>query len=224
MSALTRTTANAVTRELCRRYAMLVTYKAGPLWGAVGMVFDAARLAGARVPSGREFVEQYAQALPLIPGAGSPASVLLALPEAPMEPDAEAELFVHEATHGVQYRADARWPVLYVQHPEYRALSAEAPAYAAGLALRWVLTGRVPTQADIDGVVHVLHEGYGAGDHAVVAGDLLAARITELAHGVIRSEAARVAIAIIYREQPDALHPDALALLRAHCPEALVLA
>ena len=70
-------------------------------------------------------------------------------------------------------------------------------------------------------IVHSGNESVGLTPLADAERELLSD--TEIAHGVIRSELARLAIAITYRDQPDALDANALTLLRAHCPDALVL-
>jgi hypothetical protein len=54
----------------------------------------------------------------------------------------------------------------------------------------------------LDGFVSVLREGYDAQDHAQVGHDVIELRAAEVSMGVIRSELARLAIAIVYREQP----------------------
>lgn len=218
---ITQETAEKVVDALCAEVGAVRIKKSGRAWEALGLLFDGLRLVGLRVPSGREVVSEYAQTVPLVPGVQTPVSTAVLEPDVELAPDTLCELFVHECTHGEQSNGDPAWAVKYLQHREYRAGTAEAPAFAGAVALRWALTGELPDT--LEGFASVLREGYDAQDHAQVAHDVIEIRATEIAHGVIRSALARLAIATIYREQPGALHPDAVALLRAHCPDALVL-
>lgn len=218
---ITQATAEKVVDALCERVGAVRITKSGRAWEALGLAFDGLKLVGLSVPSGRAVVREYAQTVPLIPGVKTPVSTAVLLPERELSPDALCELFVHECTHSQQSNGDAAWGVKYLQHREYRAGTAEAPAFAAGLAFRWALTGAVPES--LDGFVSVLREGYDAQDHAQVGHDVIELRATEVSMGVIRSELARLAIAIVYREQPLAIHPDARVLLEANCPQALVV-
>lgn len=220
MEAITQATAEKIVDALCAHVGAVRIRKEGRAWEALGLLFDGLKLAGLRVPSGRQIVESYTQTVPLIPGVPTPVSTAVLEPAREIAPDALAALFVHECTHGQQSNADPAWGVKYLQHREYRAGTAEAPAFAAAVAFRWALTAALPTS--LDGFASVLREGYDAQDHATVAQDVIEIRATEIAHGVIRSEVARLAIATLYREQPDAIHPDALLLMQANCPQALV--
>lgn len=222
MEAITQATADKVVDALCERVGALRIRKTGTAWSALGLLFDGLKLVGLAVPSGRQVVHEYAQTVPIVPGAHTPVSTAVLLPDRELAPDNLCELFVHECTHSQQSNGDAAWGVKYLQHREYRAGTAEAPAFAAAVAFRWALTFALPDS--LDGFVSVLREGYDARDHAEVAHDVIELRATEIAHGVIRSELARLAIAIVYREQPGAIHPEARVLMEANCPQALVLA
>ncbi len=221
MEAITQETADAIVDALCAKVGAVRIRKTGAAWEALGLAFDGLKLTGLHVPSGRQVVREYAQTVPILPGVHTPVSTAVLLPDHAMNPGALCELFVHECTHGQQSNADPAWGVKYLQHREYRAGTAEAPAFAAALAFRWALTGQLPMS--LDSFEHVLRDGYDAQDHAIVAHDVIEVRATEVSHGVIRSELARLAIAIVYREQPSAIHPDALLLMQANCPQALVL-
>lgn len=222
MEAITQETADKIVDALCAHVGAVRIRKEGRAWEALGLVFDGLKLTGLRVPSGRQMVDSYTQTVPLIPGVQTPFSTAVLEPARALAPDALAELFVHECTHSQQSNADVAWGVKYLQHREYRAGTAEAPAFAAAVAFRWATTGALPDS--LEGFASILREGYDAQDHAVVGRDVIEIRATEISHGVIRSELARLAIAILYREQPDAIHPDALLLMRANCPQALVVA
>ena len=127
------------------------------------------------------------------------------LPDRELEPDDLVELFVHEmhALAAIELRPSGG--VKYLQHREYRAGTAEAPAFAASLAYRWARRHELPLS--LDGFVSILRDGYDAQGPREVAHDVIEIRATEIAHGVIRSELARLAIAVTYRDQPDALRP-----------------
>lgn len=221
VEAITQETAEKVVDALCERVGALRIKKTGTAWSALGLLFDGLKLVGLAVPSGRQVVQEYAQTVPILPGVKTPVSTAVLLPDRELAPDNLCELFVHECTHSQQSNGDAAWGVKYLQYREYRAGTSEAPAFAAAVAFRWALTGRVPES--LDGFVSVLREGYDAQDHALVAHDVIEMRATEVSMGVIRSELARLAIAIVYREQPLAIHPEARVLLEANCPQALVV-
>jgi len=221
-ASLARSTAETIVDALCAHVGAVRITKSGGVWEALGMLFDGLKLVGLSVPSGRQIVREYAQTVPLVPGVRSPFSTAILLPDAELEPDELVELFAHECTHSQQSNADPAWGVKYLQHREYRAGTAEAPAFAASLAYRWARRHELPPS--LEGFVSILRDGYDAQDHASLAHDVIEIRATEIAHGVIRSELARLAIAITYRDQPDALHPESLAMLRANCPDALVIA
>ena len=221
MSALTQATADAIVTAICSRVGAVRVRKEGSGWQALGMLFDGLRLVGAHVPSGAQVVSEYAQTLPLVPGVRTPFSTVVLEPARALAPHDLAKLFVHEGTHAQQSNADPAWAVKYLQHREYRIGTAEAPAFAAAIAYEWALTGAIPQSLATE--MHLFREGYDAQDSAELGHDVIEIRATEIAHGVIRSELARLAIAITYRDQPDALDANALTLLRAHCPDALVL-
>lgn len=220
-SPLSRETSRAICEAIRTHVGAVVVRKDGGYWSALGYVFDGLRLVGMAVPKGVDVVEHYAQTLPVIPGVKTPFSTVILLPAHEGSPDDEVELIVHEGTHAQQSTGDPAWGIKYLQHAEYRAGTAEAPAFAASLAYRWARTGSLP--ASLDGIRHVLRDGYSVGDYDALAHDVVEIRATEITHGVIRSELARLAIAITYRDQPDALDAGALALIRAHCPDALVI-
>lgn len=221
VEAITQATADKVVDALCERVGALRIRKTGTAWEALGLAFDGLKLVGLSVPSGRQVVHEYAQTVPILPGVKTPVSTAVLLPDRELSPEDLVALFVHECTHSQQSNGDAAWAVKYLQHREYRAGTAEAPAFAAAVAFRWALEYALPST--LDGFVSVLREGYDAQDHAQVAHDVIELRATEIAHGVIRSELARLAIAIVYREQPLAIHPEARVLLEANCPSALVV-
>lgn len=221
-AALARSTAETIVDVLCAHVGAVRIAKSGGAWEALGMIFDGLKLVGLNVPSGRQIVREYAQTVPLIPGVKTPVSTAVLLPDRELEPDDLVELFVHECTHSQQSNSDPAWGVKYLQHREYRIGTAEAPAFAAAIAYEWALTGAIPQSLATE--MHLFREGYDAQDSAELGHDVIEIRATEIAHGVIRSELARLAIAVTYRDQPDALHPESLAMLRANCPDALVIA
>lgn len=96
------------------------------------------------------------------------------------------------------------------------------PAYAITYALRWALTGTLPaTPQDLPGALvwgYLLDEADLA--HCQVA---LEQHATSISYGLIPEGPARVVLAILAAEAPEAFDPGALALIRANCPEALVL-
>lgn len=213
MSELRHDVAALVERELCGRYHLFVTSKTGPVWAAVASFFDLARAAGAKLPSGADFTHRFGTAL----------GPVVAMPDAPLSPTERVLLLAHEAEHARQFfAAPGEMPVRYLSMAEARGSHYEVPAYAVTMALVWALTGRLPSS--VRELPAALQYGYALTDpdiaHCAVA---LEQHATAISHGIVPEGPARVVIAIIYREQPDALHPDALALLRAHCPEALVL-
>ncbi len=214
--------AKRISAAIAAKAGLVVVKKTGDVWTVLGLVFDGLRFVGLDVPSGHDVVGEYAQTVPLTPGLATPFSAAVLMPDRVLSPDSIAELMVHEGTHGLQSRADAAWGVKYLQHREYRAGTAEGPAFAGGLAYRWARTGQVP--ASLDSFEHILRAGYDAQDHAVVGHDVIELIGTEISHGVIRNPLARLAIAITYRDEPEAIHPAALLLMQANCPEGLVIA
>lgn len=219
--SLSRATALKVVAAVCSFVGMVTVTKSGGAWTALGLLFDGLRFLGFKVPSGADVVGAFAQTLPVVPGVKTPVSTVMLLPDTELEPAALAELYVHEGTHGWQSTHDKAWAVKYLQHREYRTGTAEGPAFGGGLALRWALTHTLPDS--LDSFTHLFREGYDAQDHDIVGHDVIELTATEIAFGVIRNPVARVAIATIYREQPDAIHPESLRLMQANCPSALVV-
>ena len=218
---LSKATALKIVAAVCAFVGMQIVTKSGAAWSALGLLFDGLKFLGFKVPGGAEVVGSYAQTLPVVPGVKTPFSTVMLQPDTELTPDELAELVTHEGTHGWQSNHDAAWGVKYLQHREYRAGTAEGPAFAGALALRWARTNEIP--ASLDGFLSVMREAYDAQDHAQVGHDVIELTATEIAHGVIRNPVARVAIATLYREQPDAIHPESLRLMKANCPAALVV-
>lgn len=218
---LSRALALRIVAAITSTLGIVTLTKTGAPWSALGLLFDGLKLVGLNVPGGAQIVGEYAQTLPLIPGVKTPLSALVLLPDRELSPDGLVELFVHDGTHAAQSRDDAAWAGKYLAHREYRAGTAEAPAFAAALAYRWARTGQLP--GSLDDFEHVLRDGYDAQDHAVVGHDVIEIYATEVGYGVIRSPLARLAIALTYRDEPDAIHPESLRLMQANCPSALVV-
>ena len=222
MSAeITAQTADAVEREILAAHHLVLAYKGGPLWDAVGAALDVLRALGVGVPSGKDFNERYATTI----------LGVIAMPRMSLTPTELVLLLVHEATHGVQWQRDpARMPIWadsaassicarYLQHREKRA-SYEAGAIAQAMAVHWALTGSLP--ARVEDLPSALVYGYDLTPaDRQLAQDELEQEATAIARGVIPMGPARTALGVISRAQPDALDAGAAALIRAHSPGVL---
>jgi hypothetical protein len=207
-------TAARIERELVGRYHLFVTAKTGAAWAGVGAAFDLVRALGVKnLPSGSDFNTRF----------GTSLGPVVILPDAPLSPAERVCLLAHEAEHARQFfAAPGEMPVRYLSIPEARGSHYEVPAYAITYALRWALTGTLPaTPQDLPGALvwgYLLDEADLA--HCQVA---LEQHATSISFGLIPEGPARVVLAILAAEAPDAFDPRALALIRANCPEALVL-
>lgn len=223
MSELRQDVADRVIDELLAREGALQGSKDSAPWKLAALGFDAARLAGMQVPTGAQILDGFGTTLgPVI----FPPRVRIA--DAPFR----VALFTHECRHVKQWWADpVRMPVLYLglfpaengdERREPRAGYYESEAYLDQIAVLWALTGDIPERpADL---AHGLVYGYDlATAQVLLAQDLIEVGVTSVVNGVIPPGPARTAIALVYRDQPDALHPESLALIRANCPDALVL-
>lgn len=203
-----------IQAHLCRKHSLLLTYKRGLAWSLVGVGFDIAKLAGAQIPSGEQFLTGFASVVPL------PFAAVVMLPDADLSPSDQTELLAHEAEHGDQGAADFGFCGKYIAHREYRAGTAEAPAYAVSYALRWARTGELPES--LAALPSALVWGYDLKEPDVqLASEVLEQRVTEIKHGIIRSAVAREVLTLLARKQPDALHSESLRLIREHDPLAL---
>lgn len=202
--------ADKITQTLCGRYGLVLTYKTGPLWAAVGATLDVVRAFGAMVPGGKEFNERFATTL----------GTLVALPDAHLSPEELIPLLVHETTHAKQFVLDhVRFVVQYLQHREKRA-TWEAEAYGQQAALLWLMTGALPSR--VEDMAHALPWGYAlTPEDCALAYGLLEQYATSIVAGVLPEGPCWVAASILARECPEALNADALALVRANCPQAL---
>lgn len=224
MSELRQDVADRVIDELLAREGALQGSKDSAPWKMLALGFDGARLAGLQVPTGAQILDGFGTTLgPVI------------FPPRQRITDAvfRVALFTHETRHVKQWWADpARMPVLYLglfpannssERREPRAAYYESEGYLDQLAVIWALTGTVPEK--VDELAHGLVYGYDLeAAQVLLAQTLVEQGITSVTLGVIPPGPARTAIALLCREQPDALHPRSLALIREACPEALVLA
>lgn len=215
MPPIPQATADLIERELVGRYHLLVSAKTGPVWAAVSAAFDMLASLGLRgLPSGHDFTHRF----------GTSLGPVVLLPDAPLGPTERVCLLAHEAEHARQFfAAPGEMPVRYLSIPEARGSHYEVPAYAISYALAWALSGQLPASpADLPGA---LVWGYmlGAADvaHCRVA---LEQAATAIAFGIIPEGPARVVLAILARDCPEVIDAGALALIRANCPEALVIA
>lgn len=207
---ISRLVAEKIVATLCGRYGLVIAYKTGPVWAAVGSVFDVARAFGAMIPSGAEFNTRFATTL----------GTLVALPDTHLSDEDRVLLLVHEATHARQFVLDpVRFVVQYLQHREKRA-TWEAEAFAQGAALVWLLTGRLPER--VEDMASALVYSYAlTPDDVALAHGLLEQYATSIVNGVLPQGPVWVAASILAREEPGVLNADALALVRASCPQAL---
>lgn len=223
MSELRQDVCDAIVRELLGREGCFEGSKDSTPWKLAALGFDAARVAGLQVPTGAQILDGYGTTLgPVI----FPPRVKVK--DSPFR----LALFTHECRHGKQWWKDpARMPFLYLglfvadsdaERREPRAGYYESEAYLDQIAVLWALTGDIPER--VSDLAHGLVYGYDlAAAQVLLAQDLIEVGVTSVANGVIPPGPARTAIALVYRDQPDALHPESLALIRANCPEALVL-
>jgi hypothetical protein len=215
------TTAERLCSELASRHGALVTYKNGLVWESVARGFDLLRVLGLRVPSGAEFVGDYWTTVGIVIARGT------------REPDSGMGLLsvmAHECRHVVQFLADpARFPLRYLGAVTGERAAAKEPratyeseAISDQYALEWAMTGVIPAR---DHVAASLVYGYDLSHEDVeLARGLCEQRIAALQFGLVPPGPARTAIALLAREVPECLDHGSLALLRANCPEALVLA
>lgn len=218
---LSKDLALRIVAALCAAVGLLRVTKTGGVWTALGLIFDALKFIGFAVPSGAQVVGEYAQTLPVTPGLATPFSAVALMPDRELSPDGLVELVGHEGTHSQQSRDDAAWGVKYLKHREYR-MGAEGPAFAFALGWKWVRTGKLP--ATLDDFVHVARGAYDAKEHAELMADVIEIYGTEISFGILRNPLLRLAVAMAYRDEPECIHPAALALIQANDPGALVMA
>lgn len=211
---ISQATADTVTGELTRAARMfIVTKDSLPIELAFRVIFDGARVVGVQgLPDGETALNAYFQGL---------GPVLLAPPgwKARMPPAEQVKIVAHEGTHGGQAYADPKMAIWYVQHLEARAMY-EAEAYGTGVEITFALTGQIP--ARIEDLPHAMREGYALTPADIeLAQGLLEQRATSVVNGVIATRLGRLAIKRMHQLQPRALHPEALAAIRAGSPGLL---
>lgn len=212
---LTQANADIITSELARSALMIVVTKdALPIELLYRAVFDGAAVVGVKgLPTGEQAYGNYFQgigALLLVPKGWKQTNT----------PAFQVEIIAHEGTHGGQFYADPlHMPAWYVGHTEARGLY-ESEAYGTGFELRFALTNTIP--ASINELAHAERQGYALTpkDLELVTG-LSEQRVTSVANGVIATVMGRKAIRRIWELQPSALHPDAVAKIKAGSPGLL---
>jgi hypothetical protein len=205
--------------SLAAIHGAIVTEKRGHIWDASRQAFDVLRALGLRVPSGAEFVSDYWTTIGLVIARGT----------APVGSGAALlSIGVHECRHVMQFRASpAAFPMRYLGFVTGERAAArepraayEAEALADQAALEWALTGVVDMRAHVGALVY----GYDLNaDDVTLATGLFAQSSEAIHHGLIPPGPARTAIALVATACPEALNPRAYELIRANCPDALVL-
>lgn len=205
MKSATQEQADRFAEIMARKLSFTVIRKRSAFfsqWIAAG--FDLARMFGAKVPSGADFLDRYATTI----------GPLVLMPDG-MSPDVFIEVLTHEAEHVVQFftlhpEKDLNLPGgtgmwwLYLTEPEAR-VQYEADPYSSQMELRVARGQPIPSP---DEFTLPLEGGYALGPNEVrLAHEILERRATSVMHGTVTTPAGRAAIATLREIDPDLLAP-----------------
>lgn len=201
MRPATQVEADAFSAHMASHFRACIVRKSSvPERQWISAALDIARLAGANVPSGVEFFEQYATTI----------GPMILMPDG-MSPDAQIEVMTHECQHVQQFwerggqvdlASGLGYCWLYLVQPEAR-VRFEVEGYRAQLEVVYARNKRLP---EIDSLVMPLEGGYALGQ-----GDLMLARSlfeiagTSIVNGIVSTNAGTVAIEYMKRSIPELL-------------------
>lgn len=211
---ITQQVADTIVNELLESSRMFEVSKDSlPIDLAARVIFDGARFVGvAGLPTARQFMEDYFQGI-------GPVFLTPKGWRSRLTPRAQIRIVAHECTHGGQLYADPKMLVWYVQHTEARGVY-EEEAFGSGFEVDYLVEAAIPSRLeDLD---HAERQGYAltAGDLELVRG-LGEQRVTSIANGVIATRTGRFVARRLHQLQPGAIHPEALAAIRAGSPGLL---